>query len=112
MPVSKPKLASELSTVREEAGDQDVVADVWASSKAREDQTRQEVARKFVRYYFLILLIIIVGVPVYNYFIYNLTGDGKLFIDLKDAVLTYSAVVGPTMGLVVAYYFRTEKSGE
>lgn len=40
---------------------------------------------------------------------FYLTGKTDLLIPSKDAILTYSAVVGPTFGLVVAYYFKTTR---
>lgn len=75
----------------------------------KDDDTRQDVTRKFVRYYFGILIAIIIGVPLYNLGCFYLTGNNDLLIPFKDAILTYSAVVGPTFGLVVAYYFKTTK---
>lgn len=77
------------------------------SSQEKDDDTRQEVARKFVRYYFGLLIGIILIVPIYNLGSYALFHDTALLIPFKDAILTYSAVVGPTFGLVVAYYFKT-----
>lgn len=79
------------------------------SSQEKEDDTRQDITRKFVRFYFGILIAIIAGVPIYNLACFYLTGQRDLLIPLKDAILTYSAVVGPTFGLVVAYYFKTSK---
>lgn len=79
------------------------------TSREKEDDTRQDVTRKFVRYYFGILIAIIAGVPLYNLAMMYIMGKPDLLIPLKDAILTYSAVVGPTFGLVVAYYFKTTK---
>lgn len=79
------------------------------TSQEREDETRHEVTRKFVRFYFGILVLIIVGVPIYNLGIATWTDKSDLIIPFKDAILTYSAVVGPTFGLVVAYYFKTSR---
>lgn len=73
-----------------------------------EYETRKEVALKFVKFYFLILIIIIVGVPLYNYAVSRGEYSEALIIPLKDTILTYSAVVGPTVGLVVAYYFKSK----
>lgn len=80
-----------------------------ASSSQKDDDTRQEVAKKFVKYYFLLLTLIIIGIPAYNAVMYALSHTNDLGISLKDAILTYSAVVGPTVGLVVAYYFKTKQ---
>ena len=80
-----------------------------ATGQEKDDDTRQEVARKFVRYYFLLLMLIIIGVPAYNATMYALVNNNDLAISFKDAILTYSAVVGPTVGLVVAYYFKSKQ---
>jgi hypothetical protein len=80
-----------------------------ATGTQKDDDTRQEVAKKFVRYYFLLLTLIIIGVPAYNAVMYALVHSNDLNISIKDAILTYSAVVGPTVGLVVAYYFKSKQ---
>lgn len=79
------------------------------TSADKDADTRQDVAKKFVRYYFLLLTIIIVGIPFYNAVMYALVHTNDLSISLKDSILTYSAVVGPTVGLVVAYYFKSKQ---
>lgn len=83
-------------------------AQLKLSGEEKDSETRQEVAKKFVRYYFELLTLIIVGVPVYNIVVFRLTSSSELAISFKDAILTYSAVVGPTVGLVVAYYFESK----
>lgn len=79
------------------------------TSQEKDDDTRQDVARKFVRYYFGILIGIVILIPVYNLAAYALFRDASLLLPFKDGILTYSAVVGPTFGLVVAYYFKTSR---
>lgn len=76
----------------------------------QESDMRSNMARKFVHYYFGIMSLIIIGVPVYNYLM-SRADKAALAISIKDALLTYSAVVGPTIGLVVAYYFKSDKNG-
>ena len=80
-----------------------------ASGRRKDDETRQEVARKFVKYYFLLMTVIIIGVPAYNAGMFAILRTNELEIPFKDAILTYSAVVGPTVGLVVAYYFKSKQ---
>ena len=79
------------------------------TSQEKEDDTRQDVTRKFVRYYFWIMITLMIVVPLYNLAAFWLFDNETLLIPFKDAILTYSAVVGPTFGLVVAYYFKTSK---
>ena len=76
--------------------------------KKKDSETRQKLAMRFVNYYFFGLVLIIVGVPLYNYLMNRTMGTKPLVISIKDALLAYSAVVGPTFGLVVAYYFKSE----
>lgn len=97
-----------LDTIEEQKDTQAEIAAKLASG-TRDDETRQEVAKKFVRYYFEILLLIIIGIPIYNLVVYRLSQSTELAIPFKDAILTYSAIVGPTLGLVVAYYFESKK---
>lgn len=111
MPAARPRT----SRFRTETEQLDNFAEQQANalpsltSQEKDDNTRQDVARKFVRYYFGILIGIVALVPAYNLASYALFHDPSLLIPFKDAILTYSAVVGPTFGLVVAYYFKTSK---
>lgn len=75
---------------------------------AQDTATRQTLAKMFVYFYFGLLLLIIIGVPSYNYFVYKLTHDHTLVISIKDALLTYSGVMGPTFGMVITYYFQSK----
>lgn len=98
---------NQVNEVIGEIGDQFEASSAIDASRIEDNRTRQGIAKKFVTYYFAILIVIIVGVPAYNLAAYALTGNSSLAISFKDAILTYSAVVGPTVGLVVAYYFKT-----
>lgn len=110
MPTTRStELTERLETFEQAVDTQEAAADTIASGRRKDDDTRQEVARKFVRYYFLLLMLIIIGVPAYNATMYGLVGNNDLAIPFKDAILTYSAVVGPTVGLVVAYYFKSKQ---
>lgn len=99
------KPVDQLSIIESKAKGQDKVSAVLLSG---DDETRQQVARMFVHYYFAIFIMIIVGVPLYNYLMFKHADSPNLVISLKDAILTYSAVAGPTFGLVVAYYFKSK----
>lgn len=74
----------------------------------RESDTRQRIAILFVYIYFALLTIILVGMPLYNLLVYQLTHNKDLIIPVTDMVQTYSAVVGPTLGFVIAYYFKNK----
>jgi cytochrome c-type biogenesis protein CcmH/NrfG len=107
--VRKTELEEELEAIEREFSTLKEAQQAIATGQEKDDDTRQEVARKFVRYYFLLLMLIIIGVPAYNMGMYMLVGNNDLAISFKDAILTYSAVVGPTVGLVVAYYFKSKQ---
>lgn len=107
MPRRNPTKQPEAQSAEDQIENQVLATEIWTTGREKDDDTRQEVAKKFVKYYFLLLSLILIGIPAYNYFIYELTSDNALMLPLKDIILTYSAVVGPTMGLVVAYYFKT-----
>lgn len=103
------ELAEKFEAFEQTADGQQKATRTIVTGQQKDDDTRQEVARKFVRYYFLLLMLIIIGVPAYNALMYSMVHSNDLGISLKDAILTYSAVVGPTVGLVVAYYFKTKQ---
>jgi hypothetical protein len=74
----------------------------------KDDDTRQWIARLFIILYFILLATLLIGIPIYNLIAYRITGSADtLQIKLSDIVQTYSAVVGPTLGFVVAYYFKS-----
>jgi hypothetical protein len=78
------------------------------TATAQDTATRQTLAKMFVYFYFGLLFLILVGVPTYNYFIYKVTHDSALVISIKDALLTYSGILGPTFGMVITYYFQSK----
>ena len=101
-----PRTIAEIEAAK---ADQEQLAKAISVSPPGDDETRQKVARMFVHYYFLIMVLIITGVPLYNFLMFKHADSPSLIVSLKDAILTYSAVAGPTFGLVVAYYFKNNK---
>jgi len=74
-----------------------------------DEDTRQRIAKLFVIVYFILLGLLILGVPIYNLIAFHITkSDKSLQISLTDIIQTYSAVVGPTLGFVIAYYFKSK----
>ena len=81
----------------------------YPPTEITEADTRKKIAQRFVFAYFGIMLILIIGVPVYNLFAIRV--DDKqdlLIINLSDILQTYSAIVGPALGFVIAYYFKNK----
>jgi hypothetical protein len=75
---------------------------------AQDNRTRGILARNIVRYYFALLLLILLGVPLYNYLMISAANKPMLMLSIKDSLLTYSAIVGPTVGVVLGYYFKSK----
>ena len=78
----------------------------FKKSKTEAD-VRNTLAMTFVYCYFGILALIIFGVPIYNFLMLSIADEPLAVISVKDAILTYNAVVGSAFGLVVAYYFQS-----
>lgn len=74
-----------------------------------EADTRKKIAQRFVMAYFGLMGLLIIGVPIYNLVAFRVAGDQKILqIPLSDILQTYSAVVGPALGFVIAYYFKNK----
>lgn len=80
------------------------------TSTKTDGEVRSELALKFVYLYFVLLGLVIIGVPIYNYLMYSVADKPELIISIKDALLTFSAILGSTFGLVIAYYFQNKDS--
>jgi hypothetical protein len=104
-PKSELQLDSQIEPLQEQSLEQGQVAQALA--QPTETDTRNELAKNIAKYYFGILVLIIIGVPVYNLLVMYLNQPTNI-ISIKDAILTYSAVIGPTFGLVIAYYFKSK----
>lgn len=88
---------------------QDELVEKVKEALDREDSlTRQRIARQFVTIYFALLALLLIGIPIYNIVVIRVTQRADLIIQLTDIVQTYSAVVGPTLGFVIAYYFKSK----
>lgn len=75
--------------------------------KQHKDKTRSAIALIFTWGYFGIILIGLVGVPVYNFLIIYFLPQGQLpTLDLKDVILTIGGILGSTFGFVLGYYFK------
>jgi hypothetical protein len=103
------KLDTQLETATDRKEDQvELVTGVAESGQEKDDTTRQRVALLCVVGYFAGLLLILLGVPFYNYIAIARADDQRLLLDLKDTLLAYQAIVGTLVGAVVAYYFKSK----
>lgn len=81
---------------------------IRARAIEKEQDTRQELARWFVVGFFTFMFLIIFGVPAYNFIVYSEIDSNDLRLDLNDLLLTYSSIVGPILGFVIGYYFKSK----
>ena len=68
--------------------------------RKHKDQTRSKIALIFTWSYFILIALVVIGIPLYNIFF----PDMKL--DIKDTLLVISSVIGGPFGFVVGYYFK------
>lgn len=101
--MAQPKTKPPISEVEERVNR---LEDLSASEKQilDESQKRGEIAQYFVRGYFYLLTLIILGIPLYN-----LYAEQTIQLDLAEILQGYSAIIGPLIGFVIAYYFKTNK---
>jgi|GEM_PF-1250044 len=105
----KQEVAAEEHTKASALSQQDDLTDKFRETLQQEDSsTRQQIARLFVGIYFGLLALLLIGIPIYNIVVIRITQNESLIIKLTDIVQTYSAVVGPTLGFVIAYYFKSK----
>ncbi|HZP55707.1 MAG TPA: hypothetical protein VFB03_02985 [Candidatus Saccharimonadales bacterium] len=67
-------------------------------------KTRDFLARGVVIAFFSLLAVIIIGVPLYDAFV---ASDKRL--DLTNILQQYSSILGPVLGFVLGYYFKSKE---
>lgn len=65
------------------------------------DETRANIALTFTWGFFVLVAVILIGVPIYN-----LNVEGEKILDVKDLLNAVSGVIGVPFGFVVGYYFK------
>jgi hypothetical protein len=65
------------------------------------DETRSTIALTFTKWYFGLILMVLIGVPVYNLFV-----EGEQILNVEDVLSTLTAAIGVPFGFVVGYYFK------
>jgi hypothetical protein len=72
--------------------------------RKHKDTKRSQIALIFVWSYVLTVIIIIIGIPLYNWAI----GQPKL-IEIDTTLAQLGALIGSPLGFVVGYYFKEDK---
>lgn len=74
-------------------------------------ETQTKLATTFIRWYFAILVLILIYVPVYNWVAVTfLIKEGQdptaQLLGVKDAFIMVSSAVGPMLAFVLGHYFK------
>lgn len=98
----------ETSSKQHEQKNQSKEYEIRARISEKEQDTRQEIARWFVLGFFALLFLILVCTPLYNFLVLSEFDEDSLTINLNDLLLTYSSILGPILGFVIGYYFKSK----
>ena len=74
--------------------------------KEHKDKTRSKIALHFTRYFFGLIAIALVGIPIYNLWVQNCEDCIKNYLDIKETLLALSGIISAPFGFVVGYYFK------
>ncbi len=76
--------------------------------KQHKAQTQSDLAKIFIKWYFVILIVVLLYVPFYNWIATHfLGGNGKdTLISVRDAFLMISGAVTPLLAFVLGHYFK------
>lgn len=75
-------------------------------AKQHKAQTQSDLAKMFIGWYFIILIVILVYVPAHNYVVTKyLEGAGDL-LSARDAFMMVSSTVTPILAFVLGHYFK------
>lgn len=70
------------------------------------DKSRAKIAFKFVRWYLFYVLLVLVGVPLYNRF----AAGSKQTLDVFKILAQVGTLLGTPLGFVVGYYFKEDSN--
>lgn len=68
------------------------------------DKSRAKIAFTFVRWYFVLIFIVVIGLPIYGKWIGN-----AQTIDLNGTLTQLGTLLGTPLGFVVGYYFKEDR---
>jgi hypothetical protein len=92
------------SLSRESLGRLEQKAEEPFDARKHKDTKRAQIALIFVRSYVWIVVIIIVGIPLYNWAVGQPKG-----LEIDATLAQLGALIGSPLGFVVGYYFKEDK---
>jgi hypothetical protein len=78
----------------------------------QQEETRAHIGKIFVWWFFVILILSSLGTLVYNFFMYMVTSDKTLFIDIGTIIPLVWSIIGTPLWFVMGYYFKDDGSPE
>lgn len=73
--------------------------------KQHKAQTQSHLAKLFIRWYFSIIITVLLYVPLYNAGVRFIFPDAE-FINVKDVFMMVSAAITPILAFVLGHYFK------
>lgn len=78
----------------------------------QQEETRAHIGKIFVWWFFIVLILSSLGTLVYNFFMYLVTSDKTLFIDIGTIIPLVWSIIGTPLWFVMGYYFKDDGSPE
>ncbi len=78
-----------------------------AQVEKRKPETRDDLARMLVAVFAALLLVIVIGGPIYNAAFSQLKNFDQIKVDVGEMLQAISTVMGPVIGFVIGYYFKS-----
>lgn len=103
-------ILKELSNVENIATTTKTVSVQSKNITEKQEDTRSEIAKVFVYGFFILLILSVAIVPVFNALMYRVSGNKDLFIDLYQLITLLGSTVGTSLGFVTGYYFKSVTS--
>ena len=79
-----------------------------AQNERRKPETRDDLAKGLVAVFAVLLIMIVVGGPIFNAFFSNWDNFELFRVDVEGTLQAISTVMGPVIGFVIGYYFKTK----
>ena len=79
----------------------------------RDSETREKIAKRFLWGYFFSIAGAWLTAMIYNLWVVSnyclLAAECAMLLDLKEVLLVVSGIIGPPLGFVMGYYFKSQE---
>lgn len=87
-----------------------IVQDTSEKILTKDDRTRSQIGKIFVRWFFVILGLLVFGGLIHNTMMYFMTGSNALAIDLTTLIPLVASIISAPLWFVMWYYFKEESN--